>query len=172
MLTEIRTFTGKFIDPINPNPDLIDIKDIAHSLARMPRFAGHTKKFYSVAEHCLRCLQVAPDSDYKLELLLHDATEAYIMDIPSPVKNRLPEYQKVEQNLARHIDIAFGLYSVEYHRQIKEIDQFVLQEELSYVLENNEAAPLWYQTERTFDEVEYMFLTSFHALNTKEENGL
>lgn len=75
----------------------VRITDIAHSLALQNRFLGHTKHPYSVAQHSLNCLLVArtfyseynEDNEWLLQVLLHDAAEAYIGDIATPVKKVL-----------------------------------------------------------------------------------
>jgi len=77
----IRTFTGKWMDVFNPTADMIDIRDIAHALACTPRFAGHLPKFYSVAQHSIMCYDMV-DKEFELVALLHDASEAYLLDIP------------------------------------------------------------------------------------------
>ena len=48
-----QTFTGRQFFPLDPDPQDIDIVDIAHSLAMQCRYNGHTDRFYSVAEHCV-----------------------------------------------------------------------------------------------------------------------
>lgn len=87
----IQTYTGKCVDPLNVDPQQVRIGDIAHSLSLQCRFAGHCKEFYSVAEHCVRVsvqLQLTYRHDVKLLMLglMHDAAEAYLPDIPSPLK--------------------------------------------------------------------------------------
>ena len=169
-MNQIRVFTGRLLDPLNPNPKNIDIRDIAHSLARMPRFAGHTHRFYSVAEHCLRCLQFVENGDFALEMLLHDASEAYLMDIPKPIKHRLPDYVQAEKKLENSIDLAFGLNSIFFKKMIKEIDEIVLQEELVYLFEDTGVwMPSWYNVERKMQHVEDMFLEKFQKLWTLKE---
>jgi len=81
----ITTYTGKKIHYLDPQPDEIDIEDIAHSLSMTCRFSGHCKKFYSVAEHSVRVADIVP-LKLRLQALLHDAAEAYITDIPRPIK--------------------------------------------------------------------------------------
>ena len=103
----IRTFTGHYIDPFNPDPAKICIEDIAHALSMIPRFGGHLPVFYSVAEHSVMCALSSRHEDV-LAALLHDASEAYLMDIPSPIKSRLPGYKEAEANLMRIIANKFG----------------------------------------------------------------
>jgi len=105
----IQTFTDKLIDPLDPDPDQICIEDIAHALSNLCRFGGHSSSFYSVAQHSVRCSQHFNDSDPEaLAALLHDASEAYLLDIPSPVKWRLPEYLAAEDKLMSVIAEKFG----------------------------------------------------------------
>lgn len=123
----IRTFTGKYVNVFNPDPNTIDIIDIAHALSNIPRFGGHLRYFYSVAQHSLACYIKAKE-EFKLEALMHDAAEAYLLDMPKPIKERMPEYQKVEKDLQRVICNKFGLpfpKSIE----VEKIDKFMLEEE-------------------------------------------
>lgn len=107
-MSTILTASGLNFDVANPNADLIDIEDIAHSLAHLCRFTGHTDRFYSVAEHSVRAAwHVAPE--HQLEALLHDATEAYLGDVASPLKALLPEYRAIEARLEACIRQHFGL---------------------------------------------------------------
>ena len=105
----IQTFTGKAFDPMNPDSDLIAIKDIAHALSNTCRFSGHCKSFYSVAEHSVRVALLMQDQAHEVVLaaLLHDASEAYLNDIPTPIKERIPNYQKAEKELQRRIFLKF-----------------------------------------------------------------
>jgi hypothetical protein len=96
--TKIRTFSGRYIDIFDPNPDDILIEDIAHALSHQCRFGGHIPKFYSVAQHSVFCAN-NPFISKKLEALMHDASEAYLLDIPSPIKPRLTNYHEIENNL-------------------------------------------------------------------------
>src|SRR5690606_28894528 len=103
----IRTHSGNYIDVLNPNPDLIDINDIAHSLSMQCRFGGHTKVFYSVAQHSVECAKrVSPE--FQLAALLHDASEAFLLDIPSPIKHRLTNYKEIENTLMQVIAKKFS----------------------------------------------------------------
>ncbi|KKK79599.1 hypothetical protein LCGC14_2831880 [marine sediment metagenome] len=99
----IGTFTGKLVNPFAMTVDDICIKDIAHSLAMTCRFRGHVSQYYSVAEHCVRCAEIglhSPDG-YGLARyrLLHDAPEAYLCDVPSPLKGQFPILKCVEEQI-------------------------------------------------------------------------
>jgi 5'-deoxynucleotidase YfbR-like HD superfamily hydrolase len=88
----LETVSGKIIDPEIIDPDSIDIHDIAWSLSRISRFSGHTTTEipYNVAQHCVLVANLMMDDGFNGNIvlygLLHDAAEAYIGDIPSPVK--------------------------------------------------------------------------------------
>ena len=84
----ITTFMGLEVYPLDPQPSMICLEDIAHALAHQCRFAGHTAKFYSVAEHCVHVSQRV-DPVFAQAALMHDAAEAYLMDIPRPLKGFL-----------------------------------------------------------------------------------
>ena len=106
----ILTFSGLRFWPFKPDPSHILIADIAHALAHQCRFAGHVRQFYSVAEHSVRVSELCAADD-ALWGLLHDGSEAYLQDIPRPLK-RLPElsaYREAELNLQRLIAVRFGL---------------------------------------------------------------
>jgi len=100
----IETFTGARVTPLNIKADQIFIEDIAHSLAQQCRFSGHTSEFYSVAQHCtMVALKILAATDSPLTAmcgLLHDASEAYIVDIPSPIKPYLRNYFELERRSA------------------------------------------------------------------------
>lgn len=106
----IETFSGVRFDLIEPKEDDILIEDIAHALSNLCRFSGHTKVFYSVAQHSLMLCDLVEEK-YRLQALLHDASEAYLSDIPSPLKFYLPEYRKIEDNL---IKLIFRKFKTEY----------------------------------------------------------
>jgi len=91
----MQTYTGRQFWPIDPRPEEVDLDDIAHALANACRFAGHCESFYSVAEHSLLVSLVVPP-EHALTALLHDATEAYLVDIPRPLKPYLPGYKELE----------------------------------------------------------------------------
>lgn len=82
----IHTFTGKTIRPFEPDPEAIDIRDIAHALALTARWRGMSRIPISVAEHSVRVSLICPAKD-ALWGLLHDASEAYLGDIPRPIKS-------------------------------------------------------------------------------------
>ncbi len=139
----IRTFKGLYIDVFNPDPATIDIEDIAHALSQVCRFAGHTPKFYSVAQHCTECVTQMrlklgnPSKKILLTMLMHDAAEAYIGDMARPIKRRLPQYKQAELILEAVIGEKFGL-DFPFPPIIKTIDNLMLEiEHDSVILKNN-----------------------------------
>ncbi len=104
----IQTFTGIAFYPMDPRPEDIDIRDIAHALSMMCRFTGHIREFYSVATHSVLCSRIVPESD-AMWGLLHDASEAYIADIARPVKPYLTNYKTVESKIMKAVAERFSL---------------------------------------------------------------
>jgi hypothetical protein len=102
----IQTFTGKKIDPTSITPAMVDAQDIAHALANKCRFTGHCDPFYSVAEHCVRVADLVGER-FKLYALLHDAAEAYLPDVATPLKLYFQELQEMEGNVNHAIFHAF-----------------------------------------------------------------
>jgi hypothetical protein len=105
----ITTFTGKRVNPLDLDPDLICIEDIAHALALCNRFAGHTKVPLSVAQHSI-CVSRLCFFHHALQGLLHDASEAYLGDMTKWVKQtpELEGYRKIEDKIQRVIYTKFG----------------------------------------------------------------
>ncbi|WP_029007536.1 hypothetical protein [Azospirillum halopraeferens] len=102
------TWTGRQVDPFALRPEDVDLRDIAHALSLQCRFAGHTSAFYSVAEHSVLVSMACPH-EHALWGLLHDAAEAYLSDLPSPVKRRLPAFAEAESAVLAVIAERAGL---------------------------------------------------------------
>jgi uncharacterized protein len=125
----IQLASGRQFWPLDPQHHDIEIRDIAHALARQCRFTGHVRSFYSVAEHSVHVSHICNPAD-ALAALLHDASEAYLVDIPRPLK-RLPEfarYLEIEARLQAVIFERFGL-SPEMPRSVKVADDAQLDAE-------------------------------------------
>lgn len=104
----MQTAGGRAYWPLDPRPEDVFIEDIAHALGHLCRYAGHTRTFYSVAEHSIYVSRLVPP-EHALAGLLHDATEAYCVDVPRPLKKYLPEYEAIEELNWRAIATRFGL---------------------------------------------------------------
>ncbi|MEM7200275.1 MAG: phosphohydrolase [Planctomycetota bacterium] len=102
----IETYTGRRFYITDPAPDF-NIQDIAHALSLTCRYGGHCKRFYSVAEHSVLVARIMEHCAFgdPLEGLLHDATEAYVGDMPAPFKHLVSDFtaldEQLEEKLAR-----------------------------------------------------------------------
>ena len=148
----ITTFTGKHFYPMSPDPMAICIEDIAHALSLICRGNGHVHKFWSVAEHCICCAKEAEARGLSarviLACLLHDASECYMSDVPTPFKNELPEYQDQEEHLLGIIYEKFlgSDLTEEEQKELKKIDH----------------AMLWYDLEHLLGEIQYGEIPELH----------
>lgn len=105
----IQTYTGRRFQLDNPRISDVAIEDIAHSLAMQCRFGGHTRRHYSVAQHCVLASQVV-EPRFALDALLHDAAEAYTTDVPTPMKRAIGvAWSEREERIARCVTVAFGV---------------------------------------------------------------
>ncbi|MDD5414571.1 MAG: hypothetical protein PHH96_07080 [Smithellaceae bacterium] len=128
----IHTFSGIAFDLLNPKPEMILLEDIIHSLALINRFNGAAIFPYSVAQHSLYVASLLP-SELKLHGLLHDAAEAYVGDMVSPLKKFMTEYKKVEAGIARVVADVFSL-SYPEPTAVKKADLAVLSAEKEQIL--------------------------------------
>jgi hypothetical protein len=108
---KIRTFTGRYVNPLNMWVEDICIEDIAHHLSIINRYTGASPEPFSVAQHSVMGAEYYAKPEMKLAFLLHDAAEAYFNDIASPVKHdpRMKWYRDLEHETARLIFRVFGL---------------------------------------------------------------
>lgn len=128
----METFTGKQFYFMRPTPEMIDVEDIAHALGKLCRYGGHTRRFYSVAEHCVHLakwvIRQGGDAQLALEALMHDASEGYLVDMPRPIKAKLSQYKAIEDVLSQAIALKFGLTYPNRHI-IHEADSRILVDE-------------------------------------------
>jgi len=184
----IGTWSGKVMMLDNPQPSDIRIEDIAHALAYQCRFNGHVTRFYSVAEHCLHCMDMAMDDEHftprlALLALLHDAAEAYISDIPGGLKCLLPHYRLIESRVMAAIYDAFDILPpIEEEREIvRRLDKMALLTERRDILSAAHReiwdvpsdAPIDGLPLKTFTQdpqaVESRFIAAFHDLMGHEQ---
>lgn len=128
----MQTYTSIQYWPFDPRSEDICIEDIAHALSNICRYAGHCKSFYSVAEHSVYVSLIVPP-EHALTALLHDATEAYVVDVPRPLKRFLTNYKEIEQANWCAIADHFGLCR-EMPQCVKDADNAVLLAEKEYVM--------------------------------------
>ncbi len=136
----IMTYSRVLMDPLDARPNQILIEDIAHSLSLMTRANGHFRQFYSVAQHCVNCAHEAQRRGFpkrlQLACLLHDAAEAYIADIPRPVKHRLTGFAEIEERITGVIFKKFGLgeLSDDEWAAVKSVDDALLHAEFEALM--------------------------------------
>lgn len=170
----IETYSGKKFHILNPSPDEIFIEDIAHALSLQCRFNGHTRNFYSVAQHSVYVSKIVPPED-ALWGLLHDASEAYIMDMTRPMK-RFTEagaaYMKVEAGVMAAICQRFKL-NPEQPESVHKADNRMLFTEKNQLMAALKWDTNWAENEKAADIVitswsptfaENLFLSRFEEL--------
>ena len=154
-MTHFTTFSGNRINYQDIDPEQISVVDISHSLSQLCRFAGHTKYFYSVAQHCLNCMEVAKEVyganiETQYWMLMHDAAEAYISDIPRGFKQYIDEIIEAESMLQYQIMLSvlglrqnihfFKIFALNINENItNEIDDRVLVTEAINLFNANRA---------------------------------
>ncbi len=109
----IQTYTGRQFFPLDPRVEDVHPLDVAHALALKCRYTGQCKFFFSVAQHSVLM------SDYLASLecsvvdqrwaLMHDASEAYLPDVASPIKDHIQGFREIEDQLLQVIGKRFGL---------------------------------------------------------------
>lgn len=131
----IETYTGRHFYPYHGCPEF-NILDIAHALSLCTRYNGHSARFYSVAEHSIMVANMVETfgTADPLQGLMHDATEAYLSDVPAPFKKHLPDWQKFDEQLETKLRAWMG-FTGPHQPGVKEADWFAL------FVEGNELLP-------------------------------
>lgn len=161
---------GAYFDILNPTAYDYPIEVIANALSNICRYTGHVDRFYSVAEHSVFVSRIVPEK-LALEGLLHDASEAFVGDVSSPLKKLLPEYQKIEDNIQTAIAAHFGL-QYPFPHDVHEADKRLYWAERATVAPGKDK--LWHQELRASRKVtpsgmspimaKRMFLSRFREL--------
>lgn len=146
----IHTYREKQFHFQDPRPEEIDVLDIANALSKQCRFAGHTNEFYSVAEHSVYVSYMTLDP---LQGLMHDASEAYLVDMPSPIKKAMSQYAAVEETIMNAIAKKFG-FAWPKSEDTDDADKAQLIEEAKALLNN----PNW------VDDPKYQPLKRKHGI--------
>jgi uncharacterized protein len=133
----IQTVSGRKFPLLKIDPEAIVIEDIAHALSMLCRFNGQCQRFYSVAEHSVHVsFEIAPE--LAMVGLMHDAAEAYLGDVPSPLKGRLRDFKRIEDNLLRAIAAKFGFAmpgeGTDEARELKRADKQLLIDEKEAIM--------------------------------------
>ncbi|MBE2320808.1 HD family hydrolase [Solirubrobacter sp. CPCC 204708] len=176
----LQTVSGRFVNPFDPDPEQLDPHDIARALANVCRFGGHCRPFYSVAQHSVIVSELVEarggDVEDVFAALMHDASEAYLGDMPHPIKHRSPlgaAFKEAEGHLEGVLRERFAIKSDV--PDIKRVDRALLATERRTLsgeswdwpeLEGVEALDLelvaWPP-----DEAERAFLARFDALQAR-----
>lgn len=135
--SSIRTYTGNYVDVFNPDPETLEIVDVAHALSMQCRYGGHMRTFYSVAQHSIWVCEYLEKCGYPKEMcfegLMHDASEAYLVDIPKPIKVHLKDYNDVEDTLMAALSSVFG-FTYPLSSQVKIVDRIALEWEWAHLV--------------------------------------
>jgi hypothetical protein len=173
--TFIETYTGRAFYPLNPQVEGLSIIDIAHALSNQCRYSGHVKYFYSVAHHCILLAQWLEQHDGSpldcLQILMHDAPEAYLVDMPRPVKQYMPQFRVWDHAINSVIREWLGWSDLAMLPIQDELDTRIIVDERLQLLSNsgndwgaahNALKPLGVQImPATPEQVERMFLALY-----------
>ncbi len=160
----IRTVSAKKFYPMAPHLNQYDIADIAHAIAHNNRYNGHMDHAYSVGQHSVLVAEQVLEmwdvdeetwaanygsdewmeerSKVGLQALLHDATEAYMPDMPSPIKLCLPDFMEMEEKIKNSIMDAFDLPQ-EFHPLIEEVDKGIRGSEIKWLFTALKGDDVW-----------------------------
>lgn len=170
----IQVFSGRFVDLENPQEENIHIEDIAHSLSQLCRYTGHTREFFSVAQHSVLASYIAEriylDLDLAYSMLFHDTHEAYLGDMSSPLKRLVNgKYFKLGETFDKVIASKFNVDL--WHPLIDEIDKRLCITEAKELMNVSEG-DFWHDAEPydidiipwTPKQSKYAFLASYEFL--------
>ena len=148
----MQTHTGRQVWPLDLRPEDVVLDDIAHSLSMQTRYAGHAPEPYTIAQHSVfvsrRAQQLAErlhkSADYCFNAarwgLLHDASEAYLVDVPRPVKPMLDGYYEIEDRLMKTIADVFELDEEPFEVKMADNDTLVAEAAMFFPVEERPAA--------------------------------
>lgn len=136
-------YGGGQMDPLDPQPQDLHLADIAHSLAHQCRYNGHCVRFYSVAEHCVHLVAAMRRDGFPTPVLrwalMHDAPEAWLGDVPRPLKPRLVGYAEIERRGELAVAARFGL-TEEIPEDVMRYDARILADEMGQNMRSGAAA--------------------------------
>lgn len=170
----IRTVGGRYINILELDPETITIEDIAHALSMTPRFGGHLPVFYSVGQHSIGVHNTASAQprQIRLQALMHDASDAIIGDMPSPIKQHLPDFKALEERIMQVFANKFG-FPWPMHPAVKEADRLMLEAEWHGIMLGKDimlgsTGPAYLLTP---EFVRARFLQLFHELTAHEPSA-
>lgn len=169
---KMNVYGGRVIeDPANPKvKEVSNILAIAWQLAHTCRWGGAGNQFYSVARHSINVANGLPP-ELMMEGLLHDASEAYLCDMPKPVKVLLPDYCALEEKYMRAIAEGFKL-RYPFDDQVKAADIFNAELEAVALFEKNVPCALipFFQSNPIADY--HAFLEKYNQISLMYEGWL
>ncbi len=136
----IYTHSGKLLNFENPKAKQITLGDIATGISKQCRYGGQTELWYSVAEHCVLGSQAYSDPEFQLAFLFHDATEAFMGDMPKPLKNLIPQFKEIENRLLNVIYDKWDI-SKQVLDRVDEIDLRMLRTEKQILFPDRQLGP-------------------------------
>ena len=151
------TFSNRVFEPADPKPESIDLASIAWALSRVARYGGHSRKWWSVANHSVTlavlCHRMKLPIEYQRAAVLHDACEAYNGDMVRSMKNLLPEFKPIENRIQAVIEEKYGLSrDPEIHRTVKHLDLAIIKYECEALFPQR---PLTWNWEKAMAEGTY-----------------
>jgi hypothetical protein len=163
---KMETGSGIMFDPLEAEVDKFDIKDIAHALSNICRWGGHTRFHYSVAQHSY-IMSYLIDEKYAFEALMHDTPEAYLGDIPTPIKDTWREYKVLEDRLVRNLSKKYS-FIYPFPEEVKIWDKKMktleynelMRKDLSIESEISKMLP---------EEIEKLFIKRFKELSNERK---
>lgn len=177
----IVTATGTPFFLLDPRPEDMDIKAIAHALSNLCRWTGHTNQFISVAQHCVHVSRLVP-KHLALDGLLHDASEAYIGDISTPLKRAMDTrapgvIRQIEDDIHRAVAMKFGT-GYPHHPEVRQADMVSAATErrdllVDWDMHGVEWGPHWPEPDeaRVYPwsprDAKFFFLNRFHELTSR-----
>jgi uncharacterized protein len=142
----IQTYSGIWIDLEKPSPEDILVPDVAHHLSNICRFTGAVRRGYSVAQHCCLVSKLVQEdhvwslNELRLQGLLHDASEAYLGDVATPLKKLLPDYRILEDRMQQAVISRFDL-------KVKDFEHLKLYDRMALIIERQSLMgpkhPVW-----------------------------
>jgi len=179
--TCIETFTGVLFDFLNPKPEMVRIEDIAHALSQLPRYTGHCKFPYPVAQH-LRVGSYFVPEEFAYDYFCHDFSEAYLNDMSRPLKHFTKageEYRKIERRVQGVIADVLGFSKVEppivkvydtrmlYTEKMQLMPSRVFRHEWAHIPEASISLPVTLQYADFWEQKE-LFFRRYHELKEKK----
>lgn len=159
--------SGILFDVFNPNPEDLKVIDMGHALSHLCRYGGHCPKFYSVAQHSVLCSYYPGTPKEQMEFLMHDTSEAFLIDLPRPIKRNIPEYVRIENNLLEVIFKQFNL-TFPLTDMVHQVDDAMLHYEYNEFFTNPNADFDFWSPEKA----KAKFIERYEELKSQIEAGL